>query len=261
MVAPASKTTAGSPVDRHPSPGRLVGVGVGPGDPKLLTLQALAELRAADRVVAPVSAPDVPGRAEGIVRHAAPELRIVRLPIEMAAAGGGYQAAAETILPWLDAGETVAFATLGDPSIYSTFPAFAQAVLARRPETTIEWVPGICAFQALAARTGTVLVDGTEQLSLVTALDGPGHLEAALRGEPGSIVVYKGGRHLPAIAASLAAAGRLEGAVAGELLGLPGERVGPVGQLADQPAAYLSTVLVPPPGRRPGPLPAEGTGP
>jgi precorrin-2/cobalt-factor-2 C20-methyltransferase len=241
--APSDAAPAATPAPRA---GRLIGVGVGPGDPALVTLQALEALRSADRVVAPVSAPDAPGRAESIVRQVAPERRVVRLAVEMRGPEGGYGPAAEQVLPWLDAGETVAFATLGDPSIYSTFPAFAAAVRARRPATTVEWLPGICAFQALAALTGTVLVDGTESLSLVTALDGTGHLEEVLARSGGAVVVYKGGRHLPAVAASLAARGRLAGAVAGELLGLPGQRLGPLAELADQPAAYLSTVLVPP---------------
>ena len=55
---------------------------------------------------------------------------------------------------------------------------------------------------------------------------------------------------VPEIAASLSRAGRLEGAVMGELLGLPGERTGPLAQLADGPATYLATVIVPPGARR-----------
>jgi precorrin-2 methylase len=66
-------------------------------------------------------------------------------------------------------------------------------------------------------------------------------------------VIYKGGRHLPAIAARLADAGRLDGAVVGELLGLPGERWGPAKEHADRPASYLATVIVPPVGRTASP--------
>jgi precorrin-2/cobalt-factor-2 C20-methyltransferase len=60
------------------------------------------------------------------------------------------------------------------------------------------------------------------------------------------VVVYKGGRHVPALAAALKRAGRLDGAVLGELLGLPGQRVVPLAEVADQPASYLATVIVPP---------------
>ncbi|MCL4422825.1 MAG: precorrin-2 C(20)-methyltransferase [Actinobacteria bacterium] len=236
--------------------GRLVGVGVGPGDPRHLTLKAIDALSGADRVVAPSTAPDAVGRAEAILRQAMPELKIDRLVFNMASDGqpGGKHAresshrkAAEHLLGWLDAGETIAFATLGDPNLYSTFSSLASAVNALRPGTLITTIPGITAFQDLASRTGTVLLDGTQSLTLVTALDGPRAVEAALRDPSRALVVYKGGRYLSAIRLLLEESGRLEGAVAGELLGLPGERVGDLGELASSgPAAYLVTVIVPP---------------
>ena len=68
-----------------------------------------------------------------------------------------------------------------------------------------------------------------------------GQLGAALEAD-GTVVVYKAGRHLPAVAAALRAAGRT--AVLGEHLGLPDERIGPLSDV-EGPAPYLSTVLVP----------------
>jgi len=207
-------------------------------------------LTEADRVFAPATAVDAVGRAESIVRQACPEAAVERLAFEMSvgqARDVALAAAADQVAACLDAGEVVAFVTLGDPNIYSTFPTLAEAVLKCRPDVAIETVPGITAFQDLASRSGTVLVTGTERLCLVTALDGPQAVEAALDDDGTAVVVYKGGRHLPAVAKRLADAGRLDGAMAGELLGLPGQRIGPAAHLADGPASYLVTVIVPPP--------------
>jgi precorrin-2/cobalt-factor-2 C20-methyltransferase len=143
----------------------------------------------------------------------------------------------------------VAFVTLGDPNIYSTFSALAASVLELRPAVSIETVAGIMAFQDLAARSGTVLLNGTESLRLVTALDGPQAVTDALDDGEQAVVVYKGGRHLPAIRQALAKAGRLDTAVIGELLGLPGQRAAPAAAWPDQAASYLATVIVPPLGR------------
>ncbi len=229
---------------------RLIGVGVGPGDPELVTARAARVLGEADRVFAPSTALDAVGRAESIVRQACPEAAVERLAFEMSvgvARDTALAAAAHRVAACLDAGEDVAFVTLGDPNVYSTFPTLAAAVRQRRADVAVETVPGITAFQDLASRSGTVLVTGTERLTLVTALDGPEALDAALADPGGAVIVYKGGRHLPAVTKRLADAGRLDGAVAGELLGLPGQRIGPAADLAHAPASYLATVIVPPP--------------
>ena len=230
--------------------GVLIGVGVGPGDPELLTLRAVRVLRGADRVLAPSSAVDAVGRAESIVRQACPDLRMERLTVEMGRADDSLGEAVATVVAGLDAGQRLAFVTLGDPNVYSTFATLAARVRDIRPSARIETVPGIMAFQELASRAGTVVLQNAERLALVTALDGTGDIDAALADPGQAVVVYKGGRHLPAVAKRLAEAGRLDGAVMGELLGLPGERVTDVAAASDGPAAYLATVIVPPAARQ-----------
>jgi precorrin-2/cobalt-factor-2 C20-methyltransferase len=230
-------------------PGRLVGVGVGPGEADLVTVRAVEALRRADRVVAPATAVDAVGRAEAIVRQAVPGLRVERIPFAMAPSrterDRSVEEAAEVLAAYLAAGQEVAFVTLGDPLTYSTFTSVAAAVQARRPATVVEQVPGIMAFQALAARTGTTVTDEQQRLVVRTALDGED--VAADLGQPDvTVVLYQGGRRLPDLAKAAAAAGRLTGAVAGELLGMPGERIGPLSDLAaDGPASYLATVIIP----------------
>ena len=197
-------------------------------------------------MLAPSSAVDAVGRAESIVRQACPGVRIERLVFAMGEADGSIDAAAATVVDGIDAGERLAFVTLGDPNVYSTFSSVAARVRELRPGTVVETVPGIMAFQELASRSGTVVLQNTERLALVTALDGPDVLDGALNDPTQAVVVYKGGRRLPEVAKRLATAGRLDGAVVGELLGLPGERILPVADAAASPAAYLATVIVPP---------------
>jgi len=232
-----------------PVPGRLVGIGVGPGSPDLLTTRALRALRRATVVVAPCTDAAAVGRAETIVREAAPDVVVERLVFVMAPDQAEREEARNSatarVLAHLDAGEEVAFITLGDPNVYSTFSSIAAAVRAARPSAPIETVPGVMAFQDLASRAGVVLTDEQQSLLLVPANGAERSFDDALGDPTQTIVLYKGGRHLPELAARLKDASRLEGAVLGELLGLPGERVSPVADVADRPASYLSAVIVP----------------
>ncbi len=237
------------PARERPVAGRFVGVGVGPGEADLLTLRAVAALRRADRVLAPSTAVDAVGRAEAIVRQAVPGLAVERVPFAMAPSRGArdrsVERAAAAVAAHLGRGEEVAWITLGDPLVYSTFAAVAAGVVRRRPATVVLSVPGVMAFQALAARTGTVVTDERERLVVRTALDGE-DLEDDLAEPDTTVVVYKGGRRLPDLAEAATRAGRTDGAVVGELLGMPGERIGALSELAaGGPASYLATVIVP----------------
>lgn len=255
QLVDAEAAGAATPVRRDdPVPGRLVGVGVGPGSSDLLTVRALRALRRASVVVAPCTDVTATGRAEAIVREAVPDVAVERVvfamapdPLERAAA---LDLAADRVRSLLDAGQEVAFVTLGDPNLYSTFAAVTARIAGSRPGTPIATVPGVMAFQELAARSGTVLAD--EQQSFVVLPANPaeasapgGPIAAALGDESCTVVVYKGGRQIGAIADRLRDAGRLDGSVLGELLGLPGERIAPVAEVADRPASYLSAVIVP----------------
>jgi precorrin-2/cobalt-factor-2 C20-methyltransferase len=227
----------------------LIGIGVGPSDPGLVTQQAVSALRNADRVYAASTGTDAIGRAEAIVRAVAPEVRVDRLVFDIAGTpaerAASVTAAAEMIIERLDAGDVVGFATLGDPNVYSTFPALSHAVAERRPSVPASTVPGIMAFQELAARSHTVLAEDGEHLALVVAGSNDSELNALLADRDCTVVVYKGGGKLPVVADRLREHDRLDGAVIGEMLGLPGGRSVEVSTVADRPASYLATIVVP----------------
>lgn len=230
------------------SAGRLIGVGVGPGDPEHLTLKALAALERADRVFVPeTDVGPTPGRAERIVAPHVAADRIERLTFAMRDGprrAGSWDRAGAAIAAVVEAGGTAAFATIGDPSLYSTFAYVAQTVRELAPGGAIEAVPGITALQDLAARSGTVLAEGDERLALVPAPAGADRLRAALD-DYDCVVVYKGGRELEGVLDAVRAAGRIDDAVYGEQLGLDDERIGPAGE-RDGGGPYMSTVIVPP---------------
>jgi precorrin-2/cobalt-factor-2 C20-methyltransferase len=241
---------------------RLVGIGVGPGDPELLTLAGLRELRAAGRVFVPVLDPADEGRAESVVRaHLDGDHSIERLVFALNDAVDGSQrrrrdrwdAAAARVAGHLRAhGGTAAFATLGDPAVYSTFGYLAAGVRELLPRTEISTVPGITAMQAAASAAGVNLVEGAEPLTVLPVTRNVTAVQQALSRQ-GTVVAYKGGRRLAELRAAIAGAGALDRAVYAEHLGTPDQRVLPLSEVDDIPAEtaggapYLSTVVVLPP--------------
>jgi precorrin-2/cobalt-factor-2 C20-methyltransferase len=231
---------------------------VGPGDPELLTLKAVSVFRAADVILVPsteTSGGDA-GRAEQIVLAGCPDAagKLVRVPFSMAQRSGvgavrrrSWQASAGAAVEAFDAGaSTVAFATVGDPSVYSTFSYLVAEVRAVVPELEVAVVPGITAMQALAAASLTPLVEGRESLTLVPATAGLDAVQAALD-TADTVVAYKGGRQLGDLLGLIRDGGR-EG-VLGVDIGLPGQTITPLDRVDADIAPYFSTVLAAP--RRP----------
>ncbi len=229
---------------------RLVGVGVGPGDPELVTVKGVNALRAADVVVVPVMDTGERGRAEATVLHYVPREKVVRVVFALnertdrGRREAAWDAAGERVAELLRRHGSVAFATIGDPNVYSTFTYLAQTIAELVPGTEIGTVPGITAMQDLAARSGAVLTEGTEPLTLVPVTAGSDVLKDALAG-PGTVVAYKFGRQAAEVAEALRETGRIEDAVWGSALGLPEESIRPAGELDGEPLPYLSTLIAP----------------
>lgn len=223
----------------------LIGVGLGPGDPGHVTQLAKNTLSSADRIVAVAWTPQSVGRAEMIARAIYPLAAIERVVLDISGdvhnQRASLQEMSSTIVAALDVGEVVALVTLGDPSLWSVFTDVATVITAQRPSVPIEMVPGITSYQALAAATGTTLAR-TGQTLMVS----DGDVCATALADPSTtVVVYKGARDANELRAQVSAAGRVDGAVVGELLGLPGQHVEALKSWPGAALSYLATVVVP----------------
>jgi precorrin-2/cobalt-factor-2 C20-methyltransferase len=196
---------------------------------------------------------DVAGRAEAVVRSNLTHNRLERLVFALNDDVAGSQrrrhscwdaAAARVVAHLREHGGSAAFATLGDPSVYSTFGYLAKTVRELLPDIRIRTVPGITAMQAAASAAGLTLVEGSEPLTLLPMTRDLAALDEALAGG-GAVVAYKGGRRLVQLRERIAAAGALNRAWCAEHVGTPDERISPLAQTDS--AAYLSTVVVLPP--------------
>lgn len=230
----------------HPRPGVLYGVGVGPGDPGLVTLRAAALLRRVEVVAVP--------RAEagtGIAVRALTDLvdpaRLVPLTSPMQGAGevalAGWRGRVAPLVDALTQGRTVAFATDGDPSLYSTFAYVAAAVTEVLPDVEVRLVPGVPALCAAAAALGhRPLARDAERLVVLPAsrVDDAALAEACRVAD--TVVLLKAGRALDRIRRLLddVAAGWEVGYA--RRVGLPGEEVRH--DLEGTPDDYMTVVVL-----------------
>lgn len=158
--------------------GKLYGIGVGPGDTELLTLKAARILKTVPVVFTPKSSKEKESIALSIVRPILEERNdykrlMLVTPIfpmieDKEELEKIWTSASEMIAQYLDSGRDVAFITLGDPSVFSTY-AYVQKRLIENYE--IETVPGITSFTACAAARNKALVEQNQILSIVPKID------------------------------------------------------------------------------------------
>jgi precorrin-4 C11-methyltransferase/precorrin-2 C(20)-methyltransferase len=155
----------------------LYGVGVGPGDPELLTLKAARLIREADVVFCPAGKP---GRARTIATDHLAGKRVVQLEMEMRGdREAALQAAAATVVREIGAGLGV-YLTEGDPSLYSTFGLLTRALVELTSDLEVQTVAGVSSVTAAAAAAGFSLGLGDETLAVLPASVPPALLDDVL---------------------------------------------------------------------------------
>ncbi|MFE3518670.1 precorrin-3B C(17)-methyltransferase [Streptomyces sp. NPDC059166] len=248
--------------------GRLYGVGLGPGDPALMTVRAVEVIAEAD-VVAYHSARHGRSIARSIAeRHIRPdhieEALVYPVTTETTDHPGGYRGAldefyteaAARLAAHLDAGRTVAVLAEGDPLFYGSYQHMHKR-LADRYDTEV--VPGVTSVSAAAARLGTPLVEAEEVLTILPGTLPEEELTARLAATD-SAVVMKLGRTFPAVRRAFEASGRLPEARYVERATMAGERTGELADTDPESVPYFAVAVLPSriDAPRPEPVPGQG---
>ena len=227
--------------------GTFYGVSVGPGDPELLTFQAVRLIRQCPVLAAPQTvsgqmlALDIARRALGAELDGKTILPLhFAMSRDPAVLQASHEAAADAVQAHLDAGTDVAMLNLGDVSIYATFGYVQELLQARGCATAM--AAGVPSFCAAAARLNRPLTSGMDTPLTIA----PGSWADRVLDLPGSKVLMKSGRQLPALLETLDAHGALNKSALVCNCGLPDEAVYPdlsAARPADA-AGYFATVLV-----------------
>ncbi|MHB8066457.1 MAG: precorrin-2 C(20)-methyltransferase [Desulfobaccales bacterium] len=228
--------------------GTLYGIGVGPGDPELITLKALKVLQRVPQIFASCSSKNNYSLALNIVRRHLNGAGIEHLPFPMTREPQMLQEAweknARRVLEVLDSGKDAAFVTLGDPLTYSTFGYLLKTLKRIQPEARVVTIPGITSYNAAAALTHTPLTEGEESFYVVSGALGAARLREVVE-KSDNIVMLKTYRNFGEIYQALEELDLLDRATCISRCGLEGETV--VESLRDyqgQPMPYLSMIII-----------------
>lgn len=228
--------------------GIFYGIGVGPGDPELISLKAVRVLANVGHVFAAASPGNDYSLALNIAReHLAPGSAVELLPFPMTREATELESAwrcnAQRVLEVLRQGKDAAFLTLGDPLIYSTFGYLARTVRELEPNAEVRAIPGITSFQAAAAATGQVLCESGENLLLMSDLDERA-AEDGMLSRPDNIVILKVYRNFHKLRGLLRERGLAGQSTFVSRLGLSGEIICRELDAAPAKPHYLSMLLI-----------------
>lgn len=180
--------------------GRFYGIGVGPGAPDLLTLRAVNLLQTVEVVCVPRSSAENESVALKVARPhipAAAEIVEIHTPMtrDQAVLEAEWRRGAATIAAALRRGSNVAFITIGDAMLFSTYTYLLRKVREIMPEAEAESVPGVTSFAAAAAHLNVALAEGTEKLAVIPAVDDPAALRPVLDLFPNAVLMKVAGKY------------------------------------------------------------------
>lgn len=229
--------------------GKLYGVGIGPGDPKLLTLRAKEVLESVSTIFVPKGKEEASSYARTIIEEViARPKAYVELVFPMTkdknVLRAHWKKAAQRIALDVKKNKQAAFVTIGDPFIYSTYIYLLKALAKSFPQIAVETIPGITSFGAAASRAGLPLVERNEKLAVLPVTKGLTGLKQALR-EFDTVVLMKVGAKLEKVVRLLHEMKLDKNAVLASRLGQQKEIiVRDLSSLKDKKLGYLSVIIV-----------------
>jgi precorrin-2/cobalt-factor-2 C20-methyltransferase len=240
-------------------PGRLIGVGLGPGDPELLTVKAVAAIRAAP-VVAFFAKEGRRGHARQIADRWIPagciELPLYYplttemhfgMPAYVSTLQSFYEKAADALAGHLESGRDVALLAEGDPLFYGSF---MHLYIRLRDRFATAIIPGVTGMTGCWGVAGEPMTWGDDVLTVLPGTLPEDELATRLAASDAAIIM-KIGRNFPKVRAAIVKAGLLARAIYVERGTMPGEVVVRLADKAGDDAPYFSLILVPGGGRRP----------
>jgi len=229
---------------------KIYAVGVGPGDPELVTRKAERIIRQADVICTPTGAADAASYALSIVEEFLDRSRqeIITQVFPMMKKGAELEAAweeaADQVLERIDAGRSVVFITIGDPCLYSTFLYLFRIIRERRPDVPVEIIPGISSINAAAAAALIPLGIASERIAILPATYEDAELRRTLQ-EFDTIVLMKVSRVFDRVYALLQELGLAKGSVFVRRVGSDREEViFDLASLVGKELDYLSMLIV-----------------
>ena len=229
--------------------GKLYGVGIGPGDPTLLTLKAKDALEKADIIFAPKGSDEGISVARRIIEQVIEGKKTyIELTFPMTKDKNllkkYWKKAGQRIAGELKKGKQSAFVTLGDPFNYSTYIYLLRIIKQDYPKIEVETIPGISAFNAAASRAGFSLLEGKEKMAVLPVNETMDGIEDALK-DFDTVVLMKVGAKLQKVIRLLKQKGLAKNAVLISRVGHPNEKIiRNIANIKDKELGYLSVILV-----------------
>ena len=229
--------------------GTFYGIGVGPGDPELLTVKAVKILQKVSHIFAASSSKnDYSVALEAVRSYISPDANVYSLPFPMTYDQQELEKAwhdnCKPIIELLIRGEDVAFITIGDPLVYSTYIYIMRTIRNLYPEIPIQTVPGITSFQAAASFCNLPVVEGEESMAVVSGAQGASHLSKTLECCD-TVILLKVYRQMPEIIKTLEETSLDTSVCYVSRCGLPDQEISySLEELKNRKPHYLSLMIV-----------------